>query len=1240
MLHLDIPDKQRDFSSRRSLLELPDLIQVQQKSYDEFLQKDAKGGEMKSQGLHGLFEDIFPVENIDGSMKLNFVSYKVEESTYDLNESVKRDITYASPLKVKFSLEVKLEGRAKPEIREEEIYLFDLPMMTETGTFIINGVERVVVNQLHRSPGVNFEEDEKKGISNLGKSLYVGRIVPYRGSWIEFEYNNQNELFMRINRKRKVPATVILKAMGWEKDEDILRLFYKTKIVDIRGKRSDQLIGKIIVTEPDAAGSKEAENEFLGRPNQVINKAILTKWRKYGVRKVELADFNQWQTGKTVNDQTIHLTLNKDSITSKMDAIFEIFKILRSQQYITPEAAEEYFDTLFFKGIKKYDLTKVGRFKINKKLNEIYKKDNIPLSDKNKRNLVPADIICTMKYIIMLNNGIGGEVDDIDHLGNRRVRTVGEQLENQLRRGISHLTRLVKSKMNLLSVEDATPSSLINPVPISAAINKFFGTGELSQFMAQTNPLAELTHKRRTSALGPGGLSRKRAGFEVRDVHHTHYGRICPIETPEGANIGLRTSLAIYARINKYGLIETPYRKVEAGKVTNKIEYLTADIEDENIVAPANSVDKNGNLQDGLIITRQRGTFPLVKKKDINYVDISSRQMVGASAGLVPFLEHDDANRALMGSNMMRQALPLMITEPPIVATGMESIVAENAGALVTARRAGEVIYVDGGRIVVWHKNHEKTISPEALDIYELKKYVRSNQDTNCNQIPVVSKGAKVKKGDILADGPATAKGQLALGRNLLVAFMSWEGYNFEDAVLISEKLVKEDMFTSIHIREEEVEARDLKMGSEEITRDIPNVSQHKLGNLDENGIVRVGSHVRANDILVGKITPKGKTRYTPEVRLLKTIFGKKAEETKDTSLRVRPGVEGKVIRVEIFQRKGSLTKKKRQKLIQQIEDKYNKQIEELRRERNSMTQKMYHQVKEKKLSKKEYETRKERNGALTQSLIMKLEKDKKKEISTIDRGDEFPVMVSKKVKVYIACMRKISVGDKVAGRHGNKGVISRILPEEDMPYTEDGIPIDVILNPLGVPSRMNVGQILEAHIGWAAKQENIQVVTPVFDGATEEDVKQMLKKNKLPATGRTKLYDGRTGEALWDNVTIGYMYVMKLEHMAEDKMHARATGPYSLITRQPLGGKAMFGGQRFGEMEVWAMEGYGSAYLLQELLTYKSDDVKARTAVHEAIIKGEEIQEPGIPESFKVLVKELQGLGMKVLLENRKENE
>lgn len=1238
MLHRDIPKKIKNYSSSKPLLELPDLIRVQQKSYNDFLQADLKPGDKKLHGLRGVFEDLFPVENIDGSMKMNFISYKIEDPIYTLKEAERRDVTYSLPVKVRFSLEVHQEGRKKPEIREEEIYLFDLPQMTPTGTFIINGVERVIVNQLHRSPGVNYEEDEKKGVSNLGKKLYSGRIIPYRGSWIEFEYNNRNELYVRINRKRKFPVTVLLRAMGWEKDEDILRLFYKTKVIDIKGKRSDKIIGKLLITPPQEV-EKETD-EFLGRPNQVVTKSLLDKWRKYGVRKVELGDFSQWAPDKTINDQTIHLTLNRDNISSKMSAIYEVFKILRSQQHITPEAAREYFDSLFFKGTRKYDLTKVGRYKINKKLKEIYDESGIPLPGPKKRNLKPSDVICAVKYIIKLNNGTGGEIDDIDHLGSRRVRTVGEQLENQIRRGMTHLVRLIKSKMNMQAAEEATPTSLINPAPVAASISKFFGTGELSQFMAQTNPLSELTHKRRTSALGPGGLNRKRAGFEVRDVHHTHYGRICPIETPEGANIGLRTSLSIYARINEYGLIETPYRKVKNGKITNKIEYLTADIEDEHVIAPANiKTDKKGNIKDEMIIARQKGTFPIVSKKEIDYIDISPKQMVSAGAGLIPFLEHDDANRALMGSNMQRQALPLVITEPPIVATGMEKVVARNSGALVTARRSGEVVYVDAQKIIVWHKGRgKKDSSLEDIDIYSVRKYERSNQDTNYNQIPIVSEGDKVKKGQPLADGPATADGELALGRNLLVAFMSWEGYNFEDAILVSERLVKEDVLTSIHIDEEEVEARDLKIGSEEITRDIPNVSEQKLSNLDENGIIREGAFVKPGDILVGKVTPKGKTRYTPEVRLLKTIFGKKAEDVKDTSLKVSPGVKGKVIKVEVFERKGTPTKKQRAKLLKEIEEKYSDKIENLRRSRNSGTQKMNYKLKKGRISKKEYEDFKIKNNVFTDAMISKLEKEKSQEISQIDKGSELPVMVSKKVKVYIASDRKISAGDKVAGRHGNKGVISRVLPEEDMPYTKDGVPVDIVLNPLGVPSRMNVGQILETHLGWAAKKANTRVITPVFDGANEQDIKKMLKESSIPESGRARLYDGRTGEILGNNITIGYMYIMKLEHMAEDKVHARATGPYSLITRQPLGGKAMFGGQRFGEMEVWAMEGYGAAYTLQEFLTYKSDDVKARTEMHEAIIKGDEIKEPTVPESFRVLVKELQSLGLKVILENRKE--
>ncbi len=1233
MLLPDIPEKVKDFSTNRVPLKTPDLIQVQQKSFDKFLQNTGKA-EKELLGLHAVFADIFPIESIDGSMKLNYMGYKVEDPVYSINDSEKKDVTHSHPIRVKFSLEVKMEGRKKPDIREEELYLFDLPRMTPTGTFIINGVERVIVNQLHRSPGVNYEEDEKKGVSNLGKTIYSGRIIPYRGSWIEFEFNNRNELYTRINRKRKFPVTVLFRAMGWETDEDILRLFYPVRILDIKGVRSDKIVGRILVSSPKAAKKTE---EFLGRPNQVITEELLKKWRNLGVRKVEMADFNHFSDEKTINDQTIHLTLTKDNTSSQKDAIYEIFKILRSQQHITPEAAQDYFDTLFFKGTAKYDLTKVGRYKINKKLKEIFEQSNMPLPSLSKRNLTPSDVICGVKYILNLNNGVGGEVDDIDHLGNRRVRTVGEQLENHLRRGVAHLARLVRSKMNLQSTEDATPTSLINPVPISAAVNKFFGTGQLSQFLAQTNPLTELTHKRRTSALGPGGLDRRRAGFEVRDVHHTHYGRICPIETPEGQNIGLRSTLAIYSRVNEYGLIETPFKKVKNGKVTDKIEFITADIEDECVAVPATVADKDGNLPDGLITARQRGNFPLVSKDQVDYIDISPQQMVGAAAGLVPFLEHNDANRALMGSNMQRQALPLSITEPPLISTGMEAVVARNSGVVVTAERSGEVIYVDAEKIVINHKSSAKKINLEDLDIYELKKFHRSNQDTNYNQNPIVSVGDKVKKDDIIADGPATAKGNLSLGRNLVVAFMPWEGYNFEDAVLVSDRLFKEDMFTTLHIFKEEVEARDLKIGKEEITRDIPNVGERRLRDLDENGIIRVGAYVRPGDILVGKVTPKGKTRYTPEVRLLKTIFGKKAEDVKDTSLKVPPGMEGKVLRVEVSDRKDSLTKKRKNKILNEINEKYEARIEELRSRSSSRTQKLRVRFEKGEIKKKEYESFKEKNRVLRQLEEEGLEKRKQAEIEDIDKGDELQVMVSKKVKVYIASRRKVAAGDKVAGRHGNKGVISRILPREDMPFTSDGEPVDVLLNPLGVPSRMNVGQILEAHLGLAALKSGVRMITPVFDGAEEKDIKEYLEKSGLSTSGRSRLYDGRTGEILGDNITVGVMYMMKLEHMAEDKAHARSTGPYSLITRQPLGGKAMLGGQRFGEMEVWAMEGYGAAYTLQELLTYKSDDIKARAEMHEAIIKNEEIKEPTVPESFRVLVKELQSLGMKTILEKHK---
>ncbi|MGM0441093.1 MAG: DNA-directed RNA polymerase subunit beta [Elusimicrobiota bacterium] len=1347
MLVSDIPDKEKDFSRYKITEDLdprkdPDselnLIRVQQSSYRDFLQVGVSPQERVDQGLESVFREKFPIENTDGSIKLKYVSYKIEESNYTYDEAVSRDVTYSMPIKVKFRLEVTEGEREKPEIREEEIYLFDIPKMTERGTFIINGSERVIVNQIHKAPGVFFEEFEKqltrksgkitRDVSNIGKTLYEGNLTPYRGTRFNLEYDLRNELATRIYRgpnakSPKIPVTLLIGAlMDEEKDknkiEEILRLFYNSKTINLRKTKRKEILDKILVETPKLpekikkkylneivsqihtikVKQELEENELqefdkieklltekkqsltraalenlkdiisesslrpplkaelqkastdmekriygiIGKANQVVDGQLYANWKKHGIKEVELVDPNRWKEDNTINDYTIHYTLDKDPKESRSGSRTYIFKKYNPGQPPTKPAIDKFFNDFF----ERCFLTEVGRYKLNKKFSIIKDREKIEEFlgedfDPEKTTLQPSDIINFVKYIIGLNNDEEEYyVDDIDHLENRRVKTVGEQLLKQLKIGITRVSRRITDKMNRSDPEELTPNELLNPAAITAVINSFFGTGQLSQFMAQTNPLAELTHKRRTSALGPGGLTRRTAKGGVRDVHHTHYGRICPIETPEGANIGLITSLALYAKINDIGLIETPYRKVEDGKLTGKVEYLTADDEDKYVLAPANlDIDDEGNLPEGKIVARHKGIIKQYSREEIDYIDITPKQIVGASAGLIPFLEHDDANRALMGSNMQRQALPLMVTEPPIVATGVEETVAKNSGVIISARRAGEVVYVDGNLIVVWTGDKDKKkIDPDEIDTYKLKKHRQSNQETHYNQVPVVSKGDKVEQGDVLADGPATANGELALGRNLFVAFMAWEGYNFEDAVLISSRLVKEDVLTSIHIHEEEVQARELKLGNEEITRDIPNVGEHQLRDLDENGIIREGAYVKPKDILVGKVTPKGEKKYTPEVRLLKTIFGKKAEEVKDTSLKVPPGVEGKVIKVETFERKKSITKKRRRELTEAINKEFDEKIEELRSENRSITQKMLHKKRKGKITEDEYEDKKFKNKVLLESLIEDLEKERNRKLKNIDRGNELPVMVSKKVKVHIASRRPIMAGDKIAGRHGNKGIISMVLPEEDMPYDENGTPVDIVINPLSVPSRMNVGQILETHLGWAANKANIKTVNPVFDGAKESEIKEILAENNLAPEGTAKLYDGRTGEVLGDNITIGYMYTMKLEHMAEDKMHARATGPYSLITRQPLGGKALFGGQRFGEMEVWALEGYGAAYLLQEFLTYKSDDVEGRNKLHESILKGEEIDEPGVPESFKVLVKELQGLGFKVLLENKKE--
>lgn len=1244
--------KKIDFARIPSIMSIPNLIEVQKTSFAEFLQKDVPPEKRKKQGLQAAFEDIFPIENVDQTLRLDFMEYILEEPKYDKNETIDKDTTYSMPLKIRVNLVIKKGARKKPIFKEQSVYLCNLPCMTDTGTFVINGAERVVVNQLHRSPGVIFEEDQEPGtkkikISSYGKRLYVASIIPYRGAWVEFEFDNNNALFVKIDKKRKLPASVLLKALGLETNQEILHVFYNTETIHLKTGTSrntqkiiSSLSGKILAS--DIVDKKTGE--ILAEANEQVTPELAKKIMRTEINKIEVLKFDP-----TINDVAIHETLKRDKIKSQAQAILDIFRRLRAQEYITEESAIAFFNTLLFKGIKKYDLSKVGRYKINRKLSPVMEKmrselptqlqeaicrsnyyfgtkdsKKLEIPTETKRTLCLQDILATIKYLIDLNNGTGGEIDDIDHLGNRRVRSVGELLENQIRIGLSHMARLVKERMNMQSNETISARDIINTAPVVGVIRKFFGTSQLSQFMDQTNPLAELTHKRRLSALGPGGLNRKRAGFEVRDVHHSHYGRICPIETPEGPNIGLITSLSLYARINKYGLIETPYRKVVKGRVTDQIEYLTADREDEYVIAQANTpINEEGKFKEDLVATRCRGDFSLVSPKEIDFMDISPKQLVGASAGLIPFLEHDDANRALMGSNMQRQAVPLLTCEEPLVATGIEEFVARDSGVVVTARRGGRVESVRADQIIVWCGEDGKD-KDSPVDIYHLKKYKRSNQDTCVNQIPTVKVGDHVRKGQVIADGPATCQGGLALGRNVLVTFMSWGGYNFEDAILISERLVRDDIFTSIHIQEFEVDARDLAIGSEEITRDIPNVGEEALKNLNDNGIVYIGAYVYPGDILVGKVTPKGETRATPEERLLRVIFGKKAEEVQDASLRVPPGVEGKVLDVQVFTRKGKISKDREAKISKEIDQKYSKLISDLRQKRKKAL------ASAKKLTKEE----REKIDKLTEFQIEELKRNKKKVQENLRQGDDLPVTVNKVVKVFVVSKRKVAAGDKLAGRHGNKGVVARILSVEDMPYLPDGTPVDVVLNPLSIPSRMNVGQILEAELGWAARELGVQMISPIFDGAREKEIRGKLKQAGLPEDGKITLYDGLTGEPMEEKVTVGYMYIMKLAHLVEDKIHARSIGPYSLITRQPLGGKAQFGGQRFGEMEVWAVEGYGAAYTLREFLTMKSDDVTGRTKMYEAIVKGEPIEDAGVPESFKVLVKELQALGLNVELQ------
>ncbi len=1405
-----------DFSKIKTTIPIPNLIEVQKKSYERFLQMDLLPSERDDTGLESVFKSVFPISDFRGLSQLEFVDYAIGnweckcgnlkglhhlrstcrnpacgatiktdpfhlgdvlchrcgtfnrnivtfcnrcgdpvglQLKYDVAECEERGMTYAAPLKVTIRLTVfdkdpETGNKTIRDIKEQEVFFGEIPLMTENGTFIINGTERVIVSQLHRSPGVFFERQPAQG-------YFLGKIIPYRGSWVEFEYDNKNLIHVRIDRKRKFYGTVFLRALGLKTDADILRGFYKCSDVTIKGEKllwkvSEALIGHKISHAITAKGGETVATQGRKITASVYKEILKAKIEQVEVMAPDLegayvsADVIDMDTGEVLIEanheltptivskliqakipsfeiffpelddvgNVISMTLKKDGVKQQNDALLEIYRKLRPGDPPTVDTATQLFQGMFFDA-RKYDFSRVGRMKFNIKLHD--KADAAPL---DRRTLDHKDFIDTIQYLLKLRRGIGS-VDDIDHLGNRRVRAVGELLENQFRIGLVRMERAIKEKMSVYQeMSTAMPHDLVNAKPVMAAIREFFGSSQLSQFMDQTNPLSEITHKRRLSALGPGGLSRERAGFEVRDVHPTHYGRICPIETPEGPNIGLISSLSCFARINEYGFIESPYRRVKDGTVVDEIrvlnpgdmelkvgqvmtraeldkaqkgaakkqpaeveahcDYLSAWEEDKYIIAQANvPLDEKGHISAELVNARQAGNFVLKHVGEIEYMDVSPKQLVSVAASLIPFLENDDANRALMGSNMQRQAVPLLRAEAPFVGTGMEQVTARDSGAVVLCKRAGVVDSVDSERIIVRVEGNsqEGQLSREVgADIYQLTKFKRSNQNTCINQKPIVFQGQKVKKGHVLADGPCTEAGELALGRNVLVAFMPWRGYNFEDAIVVSEKLVKDDYYTSIHIEEFEVDARDTKLGPEEITRDIPNIAEGFLTNLDESGIIRIGATVKPGDILVGKVTPKGETQLTPEEKLLRAIFGEKAGDVKDASLYCPPGIEGTVVDCKVFSRKGAELDERSKLILESSEERMRRNLEDEKRILNDERSKrlanllegkelladLHDEKTNKKLLAKGTDiTRdlieklrardlkrmrlKDKDPRLNEQVdeieemtsrqIAVLEKITEERIGKLRKGDELPPGVIKQVKCYIAMKRKLSVGDKMAGRHGNKGVIARIVPDEDMPYLPDGTPVEIVLNPLGVPSRMNVGQILETHLGWAAQALGLRFATPVFDGATEKDIKSQLKAAGLPTSGKIQLHDGLSGVPFEQPVTVGYIYMLKLSHLVDDKIHARSIGPYSLITQQPLGGKAQFGGQRFGEMEVWALEAYGAAYVLQELLTAKSDDVYGRAKIYEAIVKGEAAAEPGVPESFNVLIRELQSLCLDVEL-------
>ncbi len=1415
MTEVVVSDERKNFSKIRSFMDLPNLIDVQRRSYERFLQMNLLPEERDQSGLQAVFTSVFPFADFRGACELQFVKYAIGnweckcgrlkglehlrmdcrscgarivtahpheevvscdkcgaqnpnkvslcdvcgnpvdlQMKYSVAECQERGMTFSVPLKVTFRLFVydkdpETGVKTMRDAKEEEVFFGDIPLMTEHGTFVINGTERVIVSQLHRSPGVFFTKESAHG--------YLAKIIPYRGSWVEFEYDQKAVLFVRIDRKRKFPATIFLRALGLETDEAILRQFYAPVPARFERGRAYLTVGKEVLRQEEMrdryarvkretklvfagiklSGDDQKEiakkgsiersvdesavekacfladivdlstGEVLFEAGQELGAGAVESLKERGIKEVEIF-FPDWD----LTSDVLVNTIRKDTHKTKNEAILEIYRRLRPGDPPTYESAKNLFEGMFFDA-KKYDFSRVGRFKFNIKLEAD--------SSEDTRTLTPADIFRVVGYLLRLKRDVG-RTDDIDNLGNRRVRSVGELLENQFRIGLVRMERAIKEKMSVhQDIDSAMPHDLINSKPVIASIKEFFGSSQLSQFMDQTNPLSEVTHKRRLSALGPGGLSRERAGFEVRDVHPTHYGRVCPIETPEGPNIGLISSLSCYARINDFGFIETPYKKVEKGRVIDHFQvtqvgdtafklgqivekkeleeenerlrrnhkkaadaspfgfYLSAWEEENYVIAQANAeTDAAGRIREDRVIARFNGEFITADRDKVDYKDISPKQLVSVATALIPFLEHDDANRALMGSNMQRQAVPLLKVEAPLVGTGLEATVARDSGAVVLAKRGGIVDQVDSERIIVRVEGGPGETGGGGkefgADIYPLTKFRRSNQNTCINQKPIVQEGARVERGQALADGPCTRQGELALGRNVLVAFMPWRGYNYEDAILVSERLVKDDYFTSIHIQEFDIEARDTKLGPEEITRDIPNVAETALRDLDESGIIRIGASVKPGDILVGKVTPKGETQLTPEEKLLRAIFGEKAGDVRDASLKCPPGIEGTVVDVKIFSRKGidkdlralsieqdqiAKIEKNSKDEIRIIREEANKKIRDLLvgriaaeevsdRDGNEIARKGAKFTPEgvarltpqqlKRLKLKDEEIADEIQLVLRRqdSQIEVLNRVNAERIELLQKGDELPPGVIKMVKVYVAMKRKLSVGDKMAGRHGNKGVISRILAEADLPYLPDGTPVDIVLNPLGVPSRMNVGQILETHLGWAAKVLGYSVATPVFDGATEGEIKKMLKDANLPNSGKTVLYDGMTGEPFEQQVTVGYIYMLKLSHLVDDKIHARSIGPYSLITQQPLGGKAQFGGQRFGEMEVWALEAYGASYTLQELLTVKSDDVEGRSQAYEAIVKGEVPAEPGLPESFNVLVRELQSLCLDVELIKR----